>query len=224
MTLEELEKRLTVLEDTKEIEHLGRKYGYYLEHWMVDEILDLFSDSPNAGLEWPDGKHFGKKGVKKYFKGMEEMLDTPEFLHQLMQLSPVVDIAPDGKTAKGRWYGFGGLAVPVGGGVDQFFFSGIYENDYVKEDGKWKIERIRWQPVYRAGLERGWAAPERVAARDPNSALQAPPPDVPDTRHTLIYPSGYIFPFHYKHPVTGKKTTEEKRNASRGIKRQGRRL
>ena len=72
MTLEELEKRLTVLEDTKEIEHLGRKYGYYLEHWMVDEILDLFSDSPNAGLEWPDGKHFGKKGVKKYFKGMEE--------------------------------------------------------------------------------------------------------------------------------------------------------
>jgi hypothetical protein len=28
------------------------------------------------------------------------------------------------------------------------------------------------------------------------------------------YPSGYIFPFFYKHPVTGKKSSEEKINAA----------
>jgi hypothetical protein len=29
----------------------------------------------------------------------------------------------------------------------------------------------------------------------------------------LRYVSGYIFPFHYPHPVTGKKTSENKQNA-----------
>ena len=28
------------------------------------------------------------------------------------------------------------------------------------------------------------------------------------------YPSGYIVPFHFKHPVTGRKSGEAKRNAS----------
>jgi hypothetical protein len=28
------------------------------------------------------------------------------------------------------------------------------------------------------------------------------------------FPSGYIFPFHYKHPITGRKTSEDDINAS----------
>jgi hypothetical protein len=218
MNLEELEKRLRTLEDIKEIENLQRKYGYYLEHWMAEEIIDLFADSPDAALEFPDGKYLGKKGVKRYFEDMEQRLGSPEFLHQLMQLCPVISIDPNGKTAHGRWYSFGGLALPLGGGVSQYFLSGTYENEYIKEGGKWKILRLRWYNNFEATPEKGWVAPERVAARDPNSVLQEPPPDAPSTRKGLNYPSGYIFPFHYKHPITGKKTTEEQRNASRGIK------
>jgi len=44
-------------------------------------------------------------------------------------------------------------------------------------------------------------------------AITGPQADVPRT-FTPRYPSAYIFPFHYKHPVTGKKTSEDERNAS----------
>jgi len=143
----------------------------------------------------------------------------PEFMHQLMQLSPVVAIYPDGKTVKGRWYSFGGIAIPRGGGVRQSFVSGTYENEYVKENGTWKIKRIRWHLNYNAKPGEGWVKPERVAAIDPNAKFQGPQPDIPDTRFEHQYPSGYIFPFHYKHPITGKETSEGVRNVSlKGMK------
>jgi len=40
-----------------------------------------------------------------------------------------------------------------------------------------------------------------------------PKPDIPLDKKDLRYVSGYIFPFHYKHPVTGKETSEGVRNA-----------
>jgi hypothetical protein len=40
-----------------------------------------------------------------------------------------------------------------------------------------------------------------------------PPPDIKLDPSDLRYVSGYIFPFHFKHPVTGRQTTEATRNA-----------
>jgi hypothetical protein len=210
--LEAQVRTLQTLLDIEEIKKLQRAYGYYLEHWMAHEIIDLFSDSPDVALEWPEGAYLGKAGVKRYFEGMEQK--DPEFLHQLMQLSPVIDINPDGQTAKGRWYSFGGVSMPRGGGVGQSFISGTYENEYIKENGAWKIKRIRWHLNFSAKPGEGWVKPERVAAIDPNAPFNGPKPDIPDTRFELQYPSGYIFPFHYPHPVTGEKTSEEQWNAS----------
>jgi len=221
MNAEEMEDRIKALEDElrtardiQEIEKIQRIYGYYLEHWMASEIIDLFADGPDVALEWPEGKYIGKEAVKRYFEGMEQK--DPEFMHQLMQLSPVVDIDPDGKTAKGRWYSFGGIAMPRGGGVNQSFVSGAYENEYIKQEGKWKIKKIRWHLNFSAKPGEGWVKPERVAAIDPDAkpTFRGPTPDIPDSRYELQYPSGHIFPFHFKHPVTGKQTSEEQRNAT----------
>jgi hypothetical protein len=215
--IEALENQLRTVKDIQEIERLQRIYGYYLEHWMAKEIIDLFSDGPDVALEWPEGKHLGKEGVRKYFEAIEQ--NDPEFLHQLMQLSPVIDVDPDGKAARGRWYSFGGVAMPRGGGVSQSFISGTYENEYVKEDGRWKIKKIRWHLNFNARPAEGFVKPERVAAIDPNSQLKGRKPDIPDTRFEHQYPSGYIFPFHFNHPVTREKTTEEQRNKSvKGVK------
>jgi len=51
-----------------------------------------------------------------------------------MQLSGVVHVNPDGKTAKGRWYGFGANAFPLGEDkVNPGWMNGVYEVNYVKE-------------------------------------------------------------------------------------------
>ena len=210
--IKELENQVRTLQDIEEIRRLQKSYGYFLQYWMADEIIDLFSDGPDTVLSLFAGTFLGKEGVRKYFKSVNTD-QNPEFLHQVMQLSDVIDIGQDGKTAEGRWYGYGSVAFPTGKGVRPAAFSGIYTCEYVKEDGKWKIQKLKWNPIYMVSPFEGWVKAERIAAITPDNRASNAPPDRPrdiDPR----YPTGYIVPFHYKHPVTGKKTGEAKRNAS----------
>ncbi len=214
--IKELEKKVAILQDLEEIKRLQRSYGYYLEHWMYEEVIDCFSQSPDTVLNIMVGIFLGKEGIRRYFAGEKARGADPELLHQIMQLSGVVDIAADGKTAEGRWYGFGAAALPTGKGVIQNLTAGIYNCTYIKESGKWKILKLMWNPVINASPVEGWVKAERLAAATPGGH-KSPRPDKPrdiDTR----YPSGYIPPFHYRHPVTGKKTSERRHNAALKIK------
>ena len=208
MTMQELEARLkaledeiTCLKDVEEIKKLTRIYGYYLEHWQWPEIVELFSDSHDTSVEISNsGVYLGKEGVKRFFYREKVPKD---FLHVMMQISGVVNVDPDGKTAQGRWYGFGAIAMPVETGVYPGFMNGVYENEYVKEDGKWKFKHIRWCLTFAAGYKDGWVDPSR---RVDTYVLDQGRDDLaPDGPHEETeYPSGFICPFHYKHPVTGK--------------------
>jgi hypothetical protein len=210
--IKELEKKVQVLQDLEDLKRLQRTYGYYLEHWMYEELIDLFSDKPDTTLNIMVGIFLGKEGIKRYFGGEKARGSDPELLHQIMQLSGVVDIAEDGLTARGRWYGFGVVALPQSVGVLQNLTAGIYTVEYIKEGGKWKIWKIMWNPVIMADTTVGWVAPDRLATA--SSRMSQPPnPDKPRDIDSK-YPSGYIPPFHYPHPVTGKPTSEQKHNAA----------
>ncbi|MFC1920330.1 nuclear transport factor 2 family protein [Chloroflexota bacterium] len=202
--VEKLEKELTTFRDIEEIQRLQRAYGYYLQHWMYEEIIDCFSDRPDTVLNILVGIYTGKEGIRRYFSGGKEQNKDPEFLHQVMQLSGIIDVAPDGETAEGRWYGFGAIALPWGKGVRQMFMGGIYESVYIKENGKWKIHKLTWNPVYTCYPVNGWVKPERLADEEDMKISNPPPsPDKPRNINSR-YPSGYIVPFHFRHPVTGK--------------------
>ena len=91
--------------------------------------------------------------------------------------------------------------------------------EYIKEDSVWKILKIKWVSVYSGSLEEGWVNPERRSKVKPGSDTPDRFPeswaqDGPPAGIQTSYPSGYILPFHYTHPVTGKETTEGTRNAS----------
>ena len=214
--IKELEKKVATLQDIEEIQRLQKAYGFYLEHWMYQEVIDCFSDSPDTVLNLVAGIYYGKEGVRRYFTGEKARSADPELLHQIMQLSGIVDIAKDGKTAEGRWYGFGAAALPTGKGVLQSLTAGIYTVEYIKEGGKWRILKLMWNPSIMASPAEGWVKPERVAAATPGGH-KSPRPDKQRELDTK-YPSGYIPPFHYRHPVTGKKTSERKHNASIHVK------
>jgi hypothetical protein len=205
------ECRLTTLEDIEAIKKLQKAYGYYVEHMLYQEIIDCFSDSPDVVLNWLEGQYLGKAGVRKYFEFMK--VAPPEFQHQVMQIAGVVDIDSDGKRAKGRWYAFGGIFIPREGQVRRSFVSGIYEMGYIKEDGIWKILSIKWVIPYAVRLAETWATPEDVNRPYYTEQWKGPKPDIPIDKADLRYVSGYIFPFHYKHPVTGRETSEKEKNA-----------
>lgn len=154
--IKKLEARIQTMEDIEEIKKLQRAYGFYLEHWMAEDIIDCFDDGSDTSLIVAAGDYHGKEKIRNFFhhgrKGMESRkADNPEFLHQVMQLSGVVHVDPDGRTAKGRWYGFGANAFPVEGGkINPGWMNGVYENEYVKQNGKWKIKSVRWCMTFHA--------------------------------------------------------------------------
>jgi hypothetical protein len=222
--LENQMKALQTLQDVEDIKKLQRAYGYYLINWMHEELIDCFADSPDTILEWPQGTFLGKAGARRFFGNINKKKD-PEFMHQMMQLSGIVTVAPGGKTARGRWWGFGAMAIPAGSmsskkgkGVSQAISCGIYEMGYIKESGVWKILKMKWVGLYNGSLGEGWVKPERLSKDKPEEDSAGFPAswqqDGPPIDITYEYPSGNILPFHFKHPVTGKVTTEGKRNAA----------
>ncbi len=217
MTVEEMEARFKTLErqvrnlqDIENIKKLQRAFGFYLEHWMADEIIDLFADGPDTSLSLAVGEFRGKEKIRLFcYRGKEGdqamKIEKPEFLHQVMQLSGIIDVDPDGKTAKGRWYGFGANALPAEGGIAPGWMNGVYENEYVKEDGKWKFKKVRWCMTFNAPYMESWVDSSiRVDGRPepPYSSSTGLSPDRPPEK--TRYPSGFICPFHYKNPVTGR--------------------
>jgi hypothetical protein len=206
-SMEKVEARLTVLEDIEAIKKLQRAYSYYLEHWQEEQIIGLFSRSNDVSVEIHDsGLYKGCEAVKKsfhfpvhYTAFSGEKTAPPEFLHVLMGLQGIVDLEPDGRTAKGRWYGLGLVAMPRGGKLRAMIATGIWENEYVKEEGIWKILKLFYNVIFSCPIEEGWVKTPYL----PNPPNQDRPPMGPNT-HPATYPSGYIFPYHYKNPVTGK--------------------
>jgi hypothetical protein len=208
VTLEELQKRIQRLEDIKQIERLQRIYGYYRDYGDWEKVVGLFSDKAESVEECDYGVYKGKEGVRRYYidllKGGKEAKPRVGYMSIGMQLQGVVTVNPDGVNAKGRWYGFFVEARPIlshhDGELRQLWAHGIYENEYVKEDGKWKIKKLFFFLNFRTPYEDGWLKTPVVSHNGPDANI---PPDAPPTNFHP-FPSGVHFPPHFKHPITGK--------------------
>ena len=85
------------------------------------------------------------------------------FLLDHFQMQDIITVAPDRQTAKGRFRGLlmGGSHEsreykPAGLPL-QFYEAGLYENDYVREGGVWKIKRLDYMMQWQADYEKGWS-------------------------------------------------------------------
>ncbi len=128
-------------------------------------------------------------------------------------MQDIVDISDDARTAQGRFRTFmqGGVHETKKGAPPQipkqFWEGGVYENEYIKEDGVWKFKLFNYRVVYQANYESGWAhspvtplmvsnfnTPYPENPRGPDEVGPPPP----------RWPEPVVMPFHYPHPVTGK--------------------
>ena len=117
-------------------------------------------------------------------------------LNNHMMLQSVTIVAPDGMSATARWQGPIMLSEPNANAV---WGVGIYENQYVKEGGVWKISKLHFYLTGQTDYDKGWA--KSLLPMAGQSALF--PPDRPPTEIYRSLPGAYIPPFSYKHPVTG---------------------
>ena len=201
MNLEELEKQVNYLEDIQEIEHLQRMYGYYFDTQRWAEIVDLFSDNTESVEIVDHGVFYDKKGVETMYmdvigaRGREPRPSWIQFV--VMQIGAVIDVAPDGKTATGRWQTWLFESKPYGAFPRAEYLHGYYENKYVKENGKWKFSLLHWNNTFCSPVEDGWLNLPMMGW------MPLPNADAPPTAFHP-YPDHILnVPYHYVHPVTG---------------------
>jgi len=204
-----LRDKVITLEDTDQIKELQRIYGYYLDNLMYDEVIDLFSDSTESLEISSIGIFTGKEGVRKFFNNMKaNALRKPDNVRGLslhMMLQGVVHLDPGGKTARGRWQCFMCLNLAAAGEPSAAWGHGAFENEYVKENGKWMFRKLRVFISFQSPYEDGWLKTPFLG-RTLTAPVRSDIADKPFTEGNayLGYASGWVIPFHYKHPVTGK--------------------
>ena len=194
--LEALRARVELLKDHDKIENLQAAYGFYFDKSLWSEAADLFAD--DGSFEYGQmGVYVGKAHIRKALTLFSK--EGPEFgkLNNHMQLQSIIDVAPDGKTAKARWRGMVQLNRTNQSGQ---WGDGDYENEYVKQNGVWKIAKLHFYPDGFTDYDAGWTK-SAIPLPGPSAVI---PPDKPPTEIYRGFPGVYIPPYHYDHPVTGK--------------------
>ncbi len=198
--LEQLRAALTELKAESDIQRLQTAYGYYVDKAQWDEAADLFASDATLEIA-ARGQFRGQDRIRAYLHALPPLEHGTVFNH--MQLQPLITIAPDGRTAWGRW-----RAIMEVGFVDREELCGeaTYENAYVVEDGVWKIAKLHCFVTYYVRWNEGWSK-GGVPMGKPLSEMT---PDALQTVDYQSFPDVYIPPYHYPNPVTGKSWTQEK--------------
>jgi hypothetical protein len=91
--------------------------------------------------------------------------------------------------------------------IRKWWEGGIYENDYVRVNGVWQIQVLNYTAVYHGLYESGWThTPPRFVPFFTETFPDNPAgPDVLVEPRPVLWPETAVVPFHYVHPVTGRK-------------------
>ncbi len=159
MTPQEMEVRIQLLEDYRDICNLQGRYNHYLATDQYDKIPGLFAkNTPGVKIEMADsGLYEGFEGVMALFKRLGTKYHFPGglFIHMLM--TPVVEVSKDGKRAKGMWHSLGTNTYKANDGVLKAMWQhGKYDLTFVKEEGKWKYLEFLWYVTFRTPFDEGW--------------------------------------------------------------------
>jgi triacylglycerol lipase len=162
--LNRLEADVVAAEDLSALKRLQRAYGYYLDKGMWEDLQAFFTDE--AVANYPAGVYVGHASIKKHLflnvGGRNGAIGLGENrLYNHMNLQPVVHLDPGGRTAKGRWRAFA-MFGSFGGGAT--WAEGVYELQYAKVNGVWKISKLDYTSGFGAPYATGWVPPAPPAA------------------------------------------------------------
>lgn len=155
-------------EDQRTIKNLMGKYVNCLLLNRQGEIFDaFFSGREDVCLTFNDGSYIGQAAVKGYYdavvernrlsarllqdrlpeklggKSEEEIYGIGPF--QVKPLTaPVIEVAEDGKTAKGLWFCLGCSAEVTSRGPEANWTWGYFAGDFIYENDDWKIWHLQY--------------------------------------------------------------------------------
>lgn len=189
----------------------------------LQQVKDLYSDDPGTFVEFLGGRYRRKEGVTRLYVGRfaDSFVNGRNgpvwgFLLDHPQMQDIVDINEDGTRAWGRFRALmsagvhESIAATHPRGIDskgrprQWWEGGLYENEYIKENGVWKIFRLRYFPFWHGEFADGWSYTKPNYVPFPTVTYPEDPLG-PDqlVEQKMLWPDTRVIPFHYPHPVTG---------------------
>lgn len=147
--------------DEAEVRKTHFKYGYYLDKCLYNEVVDMFADHPDAYVEFLGCRYRGKAGIKRLYQGRFQNIfvkgrngPVHGFLLDHAMMQDIVDVNESGTHAWVRMRAL--MSAGTHQSVDethprghvQWWEGGVYENEYLKENGVWKLFRYRYFPFW----------------------------------------------------------------------------
>ena len=141
-------------ESVRAVKRLQETYAQYSQFGLWTDMATLFTD--NAQLSYGKANEHGRQAIQQYFvstfgEGTHGLKRGG--LHTQIVLRPLINVSSDGQSAKGRWWEF---SMTGQYGVKAEWAAGIFENEYVRERGIWKISRMRYHPMFAGPYTTGW--------------------------------------------------------------------
>lgn len=194
--LAQLENEVGIQHDVEDIRRLQYTYGYYMDQQLYGQVVSLWSDNPISVEIGGTGVMRGREGVLRRFGNGQDVGPVFGFLREHIQMQGVIHVSPDRQTARGRFRALALVSLRPGDAEGQGIQLGLYENEYVRENGVWKISKLDYKQIFTAPYLRGWSEAPLYSECGWDSA------DAPTTWYHP-YPETGVFPFHYPNPVTG---------------------
>ncbi|MES2606890.1 MAG: nuclear transport factor 2 family protein, partial [Pseudomonadota bacterium] len=157
-SLDELARDVDRTESVRAVKTLQSSYAQYAQYGLWNEVGALFTADGSFvfdGLIKPAQTTQGPAAIadflrNRYGGGYEGV--KADGLSSMMIDAPVINLSQDGETAQVRWqaiifHGHAGEARIEGG---------VFENDYKRESGVWKIATVRYFPQYDGPYAEGW--------------------------------------------------------------------
>lgn len=138
--MSDLETRLQRLEDIEALRQLKARYARTLDQGLRGDesfpengFIELF----HADAVWEaniHGRHEGRDAIREFFANVTGGVSFA--LH--FMVDPWIEIADDGSTAVGRWYGLETLTID-GRAV---WIAGAYTDEFVRSEDGWLITSV----------------------------------------------------------------------------------
>ena len=187
--MQSIEARVARLEAEAEIRRLQHEYGYRSSRGDWAAVAELFA--PDGELEFgAHGRYLGRAAIIDYLASTFGGPYGTTELHAHLQVMPVITLSAGGGRARGTWreLGFGGGGGIGGTGGGAYWVEGPMDVDYVRAQGGWRIERLRWYRTLHVPFDEGW---QETVDAPPEAGMpsSAPPSDAtprwPDLAETV---------------------------------------
>lgn len=181
------------LQAVQEIQNLAAKYAFVHLPTISWQSVDLFAlKQPDVSVEiamW--GKFVGAEKIRKMYgeMGGEQHEPRPGFFAEHQLTTPVIQVAADGKTAKGLWFSPGHETRPdENGNLVANWCWGKFGADFIKEDGKWKIWHYHFYDTFMAPYHKSWVETPQPALDIVWEHRAGLEPDSPPTSRSTYFP------------------------------------